>query len=73
MQELIDNEDKRVVGTALVGEPVREIKRWMDRKNPSDDDVPVVQVHLQKCKTRDYKLFSWTQILQKTANERFAT
>ena len=42
---MIDNEDKRVVGHALVGEPVREITRWKNRKKPSPDDVPVLQVY----------------------------
>ena len=35
---------RRLVGNALVGEPVREITRWKNRKNPSPDDVPVLQV-----------------------------
>ena len=50
---MIDNKDKRVPGNALVGEPVREINRWKNRKNPSDDDVLHLFTALRVEKKRD--------------------
>ena len=69
---MIDNKDKRVVGNALVGGPAREINRWKRRKKPSDDDVPVLQVSLKGKRKVITGEGSWSQILQRTANQRFA-
>ena len=67
---MIDNKDKRVPGNALVGEPVREINRWKNRTNPSDDDVPVLQV--AESRKSLSATSSWSSILQRTANQRRA-